>query len=213
MPYIYKITNTVNQKVYIGKTMHSINKRWKEHCRDYKKEKLQRPIYVAMRKYGIENFQIEQLEEVPNEKLNEREKFWIEYYSSFKNGYNATLGGDGKPFLNYDLIVETYKNIGNIKDTAIMLGISTDSVHSVLKLKKENIRTQQEIICEKFGKIVNMFQKDGSYVTTFSSAYDAARFLISNNLTNCKLTTIKHHIVEVCKGRRRSAANYKWEYA
>ena len=60
--------------------------------------------------------------------------------------------------------------------------------------------------------MVNMFDLNGIYIKTFSSAYEAARYLINNDLTNCKLTTIKTHISEVCKGRRKTAAKYKWSY-
>lgn len=56
-----------------------------------------------MRKYGIENFHIELIEETTNPE--EREKYWIEYLGTYKNGYNATLGGDGKHYLDYDLII------------------------------------------------------------------------------------------------------------
>ena len=58
--YIYKITNLINQKAYIGKTTSTIEKRWKEHCQDYKRRQYEkRPLYDAMNKYGIENFSIE----------------------------------------------------------------------------------------------------------------------------------------------------------
>ena len=67
MPYIYKITNNINGKVYIGKTNYTIEKRWKEHCHDYKKLSFQkRPLYRAMAKYGPENFSIEEIENVIN---------------------------------------------------------------------------------------------------------------------------------------------------
>lgn len=70
MPYIYKITNNVNQKIYIGKTSTSIEERWKNHCKDSKAEtKEKRPLYSAIRKYGIECFSIEQIEEVENDSI------------------------------------------------------------------------------------------------------------------------------------------------
>ena len=75
-----------------------------------------RPLYRAFQKYGIENFSIETIEETNNP--NEREKYWIEYYGSFKNGYNATIGGDGKPYIDYDLVVATYKEIMNMEKVA-----------------------------------------------------------------------------------------------
>ena len=60
MSYIYKITNIKNSKFYIGKTNRTIEERFKEHCKDYKKRDYEkRPLYTAMRKYGAENFSIE----------------------------------------------------------------------------------------------------------------------------------------------------------
>ena len=56
-----------------------------------------------MRKYGIEHFHIELIEETDNPE--EREVFWIENKRSFKNGYNATVGGDGKKYIDYDIII------------------------------------------------------------------------------------------------------------
>ena len=61
-----------------------------------------------MRKYGIEKFHIEKVEECPLEILSDREKYWIEFFSSYKNGYNATIGGDGKQLYNYDEIVKGF---------------------------------------------------------------------------------------------------------
>lgn len=62
-----------------------------------------------MKEYGIENFFVETLEET--EEPEEREKYWIEYFGSFKNGYNATIGGDGKlPNQNYYHISKIISN-------------------------------------------------------------------------------------------------------
>ena len=106
MAYIYKIENDINQKIYIGKTTRSLEERFAEHCRMSKLEgKEKRPLYAAMRKYGIEHFHISLIEETYEPE--ERERYWIEYFSSFKNGYNATQGGDGKSYLDYDLIINT----------------------------------------------------------------------------------------------------------
>lgn len=94
MGLIYKITNDINGKIYIGKTEFSLEKRFKEHCQDAFRERCEkRPLYAAMRKYGIEHFHIELIEEtnIPEE----REKYWIDYYNTYKYGYNATIGGDG----------------------------------------------------------------------------------------------------------------------
>jgi group I intron endonuclease len=107
LAYIYKIINDINDKVYIGKTETTIEQRFKKHCSDAFREcNEKRPLYNAMRKYGIEHFHIELIEETDNPE--ERETFWIEYFGSFQNGYNATLGGDGKRYADYDLIYKLY---------------------------------------------------------------------------------------------------------
>lgn len=212
MPYIYKIVNDINGKVYIGKTLTSIEQRFKEHCKDsQKKHKEQRPLYSAMNKYGIEHFSIEEIEECDINILSEREKFWIESYGSFKNGYNATLGGDGKPYLDYDLVVATYQELKSCIDVAKKLKINEDSVRKILEIKGQKIYTSSEVIKQKYGKSVNMYDLSGNYLRSFSTMREAGQYLIDNHLTNCKITTIRQHISEVCRGKRKTAAKFKWK--
>lgn len=211
MAYIYQITNDINNKIYIGKTEFNIEKRFKEHCQDAFREGNQnRPLYSAMREYGINHFHISLIEEtdIPEE----REKYWIEQKRSFKEGYNATLGGDGKRFIDYDVVIETYKKVQNCAQVASILSISVDSVYNILKENKIDIKSSQQIMKELSSKIVNMYDKNGNYIQTFASAADAARYLIENKLTRCKFTTIRYHISEVCNGKRKSIAGFKWSY-
>lgn len=94
MSYIYCITNHVNGKKYIGKTTSSVSKRWKEHCRDYKKERCKdRPLYRAMNKYGIDSFSIEMLEECSSKESSGRETYWINEFKTYGNGYAKTYNG------------------------------------------------------------------------------------------------------------------------
>ena len=81
--YIYKITNLINQKAYIGKTINSISERWKEHKRDCKRFS-NRPLYRALNKYGIDNFKVELVEEVDIKDLSERAR-------NKKNKYNKII--------------------------------------------------------------------------------------------------------------------------
>jgi predicted transcriptional regulator len=212
MAYIYKIINDINKKMYIGKTEFSIEKRFKEHCRDaFKPQENKRPLYAAMNKYGIEHFHIELIEEtgIPEE----REKFWIEKLNTFgTNGYNATLGGDGKKYIDYDLVIATYKEVQQQNEVAKILGISPDSVSSILKQNNIPILTSQEINAKKYSKIVNMYDLQDNFLRSFSSISEAGRYLIDNNLTGCKHSTIRQHIAEVCMGRRITAAKFKWRY-
>lgn len=95
MAYIYKIVNDVNGKVYIGQTV-NIEKRWYKHCY-LASSGLDRHLYNAMRKYGIDSFHIEVIEECSEDKLNERERYWIHQYNSTNknHGYNKSFGGEG----------------------------------------------------------------------------------------------------------------------
>lgn len=202
MSYIYKITNNINGKVYIGKTNKTIMKRFKKHCEDSLKYK-ERPLYRAFNKYGIKSFSVNEIEECNPNIVNEREKYWIEYYNSFKNGYNATLGGDGKSYLDYDLIYKTYKEIKSITETAKIIGCSKDSVKIVL----ENYNVSQKEILNnvkiKSGKAVAMIDKvTGKILKTFINTHEAGRYLGKTH----------QHIQEVCQGKRKSAYGYFWKY-
>ena len=155
MAYIYKIENDINGKIYIGKTEFSIEKRFKEHCKDaYRSGKEQRPLYSAIRKYGVEHFHISLIEETDNPE--EREIYWIEKLRSFKHGYNATCGGDGKKYVDYDLVISTYRKTLNQKTTAKLLGIH---VQTVRKIIKENIPDEvlsiEEINKKNNGLLIN----------------------------------------------------------
>lgn len=92
---IYKITNLVNNKVYIGLTTTSLQKRWNVHkCISKQKNS---HLYNAIRKYGIHNFSIEQIDSTSDfKKLGELERYYIALYDSQnpEKGYNITAGGE-----------------------------------------------------------------------------------------------------------------------
>ena len=213
MAYIYQITNDINGKIYVGKTEFSLEKRFKEHCKDaFKERNEQRPLYAAMRKYGIEHFHIKLLEETDTPE--EREIFWIEQLGTFKKGYNATQGGDGRKYIDYDLVVANYQKLQNQVAVAGLMNISVDSVKDILKCRQIPIKTSNEILREQTGKMVYMLDKDSNQLLqTFTTSRDAARWLIENGYTNCKLTTARQHISEVCRGLRKTASGFKWQFA
>ena len=96
--YIYKITNLINNKLYIGQAI-NIKNRWYEHCLEASSTRRNQYLYNAMRKYGINNFKIEIIEG-PIDNYNEREIYWISYYNTYldkSKGYNMTPGGEEPP--------------------------------------------------------------------------------------------------------------------
>lgn len=108
---IYKITNQINGKVYIGQSV-NIEKRWTKHRKA--SETMDYPIYRAMRKYSLENFSFEIIEECSLSELNKRESFWIQFYSSAlqEKGYNLTLGGSSSS--GQSLTLEDVLEISNL---------------------------------------------------------------------------------------------------
>lgn len=93
---IYKITCLPDGKIYIGQSVNVPN-RFSEHIkRGLGAEPATRNrLYPAMKKWGVENFIFELLEEVPREKLDERERYWIEYFHSAEIGLNGNKGVKG----------------------------------------------------------------------------------------------------------------------
>lgn len=92
--FIYKIVNKIDGKEYIGKTEKTnIQLRWKRHLSDCKRHSTK--LYNAIKKYGSNNFEIYVMEctgKVDRQRLNERERYWIEV---LEPEYNMTKGGDG----------------------------------------------------------------------------------------------------------------------
>lgn len=98
---IYKITNLINNKCYIGCSK-NIEHRWIAHKSESiieKNPQYNYSIHKAFRKYGIDNFSFEIIELTSEDMLFGREKYWINFYNSYKNGYNETVGGDTGPSL------------------------------------------------------------------------------------------------------------------
>ena len=89
--WIYKITNIQNNKVYIGQTIRPIQDRFHRHINDALNNILDTHFARAIRKYGKDNFIIEQIDQAQTQnKLNKKEQYWIQYYNSVQNGYNET---------------------------------------------------------------------------------------------------------------------------
>lgn len=139
---IYKITNKINSKCYIGQSF-DIKTRLKNHIKNINNRNNKTynyPLYKAIRKYGIENFDFEILkilkgEKINKENLNELEIYYISFFNSYDNGYNQTLGGE---------------RIGEKSNSTIY---TEEIVYQIRTMYKEG-KTLKEVK-EKFKNIIN----------------------------------------------------------
>ena len=111
MAYIYKITNIITEHSYVGKTEKSIQERFCRHISNSKDGNTH--LYKAFRKYGIDNFRIEVLEEVLNKNIDDRERHYI---SSINPHYNMTEGGDGGYTSNSPNFIKAMREYHSKKD-------------------------------------------------------------------------------------------------
>lgn len=96
---IYCWTNKITRKQYVGQSI-DIQRRKQQHIQD--SVKLSTPLYISMRKYGLQNFIFTVLEECSVEELDEKEKFWIKELDSYNHGYNQNHGGQYSSTLGED---------------------------------------------------------------------------------------------------------------
>lgn len=137
---IYKITNLINQKIYIGQSV-DIERRWKEHLRSGQPEKyackserdINTPIHLAMQKYGIENFKLEIICICEQENLNDLEKYYIKFYDSTNKlkGYNISEGGQDKVGAKGEFHSQAKLNQKQVDEiyTRLINGESVSSIH------------------------------------------------------------------------------------
>lgn len=137
---IYKITNLINGHTYIGQST-DIERRWENHkIAAYNKNDAgyMYPLYQAIRKYGIEQFSFEVLEECDYKLLNEKEMYYIQQYDTYYHGYNQTLGGDCATHSS-KLTIEQVQEIQNklltqkytLRALANEYGVHTDTIRDI----------------------------------------------------------------------------------
>lgn len=220
---IYKITNIVNGDFYIGMTRKKLKYRFNNHCYDALTRNSSSYFHRAIRKYGKENFIIEEVE-VCEENLTDREVFWI---SELKPKYNQTIGGDNG-ILGYSHTEETKKIISQ-KNTGKFVGNKNpfyNQAHTEEQKEKwSKMRKGQLSPCGFAGKShkeesksktsktlknnpnvkrIKVFQYDieGNFLREFQSISDAAKF-VETNPSNIKYT---------CEGKFNHCKGYKWSY-
>lgn len=195
---IYKITNKVNGKVYIGQTIRPLEKRWEAH--QYQKGCTY--LHRAIQKYGADNFTVEQIDVARDrEELDLKEQFWIQHYDcTVPSGYNLQSGGKHCEFSNETkekirlkltgrrLSEETRKKIGaasRMRTPGRLGKPASESQKARARLSNPNRKT---VICIETGQ-------------TYLSITQAA------NMTGAG----RSHIAEVIRGKRQHAGGYTWK--
>ena len=156
--YIYKITNILNGKVYIGKT-HDLNKRILQHFSDLKKGKHHsRKLQRAVDKYGIDNFKIsfKEVEVLDEDALSLLEIQEIEKCDSYNNGYNETLGGDGnKTSLSFKESILVYQILQRYKGVNRQIARYFSCDHTVIdNLAKNELYARIEFDEDKMDELI-----------------------------------------------------------
>jgi hypothetical protein len=204
--FVYIIKNKINSKVYIGKTEKGIQRRFKEHINDHHKvDTSRRPLHDAMKKYGADQFYVELLLET--NKADAIEQQFIREHNSYvgfkdSNGYNATLGGDGRRHLNFD-------ELGLVRDYILDESLTVNSVAKVYGICADTARytlrnagIQIRDCTKNLGMRVVQFTKEGKYVSHHDSAGVAARALGKSNGS---------HISACLRGTRKGAYGFIWK--
>lgn len=176
---IYLITNKINSKKYVGKTTYSLRHRFNQHVSDAKACRYNSALHTAIRKYGENSFEIQLLEICEDCMANDKEAYWINYYNTYKNGYNSTLGGDGKPTLDRpskDELNQKIKDGWSLRKLANHYNVYAKTVKLWLNSYDIELKTQ-EISPIKVGCIIN------GMTLEFESLCAAGNYLVNNGYT------------------------------
>ena len=202
MTLIYKITNSINDKVYVGQTQCSLMGRFGRHLADADKYP-DRKLYIALAELGWRNFDIALLEECPDNKANERETYWIDYYDSFKKGYNSNYGGTGNK-VRFEEAKALYDKGLNCIQIADELNVCPEVIRTCLKDNGIEVRKIQGTDLDVNAMPIYQLSLEGKVLNRYFSAREAGRQL-GNEAYNA-------HIRECASGLRKSAYGFLWKW-
>lgn len=216
---IYKIQNLINGKIYIGQSVH-IQTRFNQHKNEAKNGNT-RPLYNAIRKYGIENFSFEIIEECSKEMLNEREIYWIKKYDSFHNGYNLTPGGNEPYKVDIDLIYSLWNDGKSLKEIVEIANVSKTSVYNYLcdysnYSVTESNRRGGKLAYEtalKNGNIKYRLNPNSTSIIQYTLSGEYIRDWSSQNQIERELGIESDLIGRVLNGKQKQAGGFQWKRA
>lgn len=229
---IYKVTNLVNEKIYIGQTSHKLNKRIYGHNYDSFKRINKKSINLLHRaivKHGWKNFKFEILQEIKPRLLDIYERYYIKKYKSNdkKFGYNLTSGGTSFNVKTKELIDKMKKSHQSKKEGYINPNkgkVLSEEIRVKMRKPKNLTEKQRKIIGERSRllhtgkklsslrienlkkskyKPINQFTSDKLFIKRWGSISEACK----------ELKTSPTNISECLTKKQKTACGYKWEYA
>lgn len=217
MGYIYKHINKINGKIYIGQTTQKPQRRFHNGTHYIKSRGKITEFGEDIIKYGWHNFEHVILEECDNEKLDERERFYIYEYSKKDKLYNIQKGGKKFPICAVDRKDGKVYLFNSANSAEKKLGINHSNIAAVCKRKMRYAKGYYFCYLEDYYPSFynDMLKKRTNGVVSIIGINIGNGTQIEfNSFTDAELVTGINHgnISECCRGRRKQAGGYKWMY-
>ncbi len=228
---IYKITNLINNKIYIGQTVKTLEQRWKEHLKSAKNND-HKHLYQSINYYGKNNFKIEIIDQANSiDELNSKEKYWINYYKSLDPniGYNNIDGGIANP-MNYNNIKDYHDSKMRSKEIREKIsrtmktlrqekGFSQETRNKISqKLKgnqhfkgKKRTKTAIQKTSKSLFKSVYCIDLEENVLKQFNSVIEAAKWWNEEEFHRSKYKSLSN-IIKKSSKENKYIRNIKWIY-
>lgn len=204
MGYIYMITNKIDGSIYVGKTVDSIQSRWKDHIYSAYSNVDNFYLHNAIKKYGQENFLVEKLEECENTILSEREIYWIKekksFYKDNEKGYNLTRGGDGVTKYSDEELLELWDKNLNLHEISQILNANIGTISKRLQILRPGEALERRT--KTNSKEILQYDFEGNFIREWPSTREAARALKIDN----------SGISRACNKEGFSCGNFLWKW-
>ena len=213
MGYIYKISNDINPRVYIGQTTQTLAQRWAQHISvsiNNVSPEYDYAIHKAIRKHGVQHFTITAIEECADTNLNEREVFWIQQYDSYLHGYNMTLGGNDPPHYTRPVrCVELNVVYASAREAARQLNLFDSNIWCCcagVYMTCGGYHWCWETDWSADWKPREQKQKKMARCITTGKIYEST--IAAERDTGCNHTKIS----ACCRGKNKTVHGFRWEY-
>ena len=207
---IYKATNVATGEVYIGATTIELEERIKDHYNKAVKN-YGHKFQNAIREYGFESFIWEQIDTgINTDELALKEKYYIQKFDSFHNGYNSDRGGGFKKTIyQYNLTGKLESTFQSLEEASKSSSISEESIsHACIGDRKTSndfywtYTSTFDLKEDIRKKKVIQYDLDGEKINVFDSIAEAS---IATEIN-------KSSIAKCCRGERKKAGNFIWKF-